>query len=474
MQDERETQEKTDSPASLPDGLPVGQRTPAVLAVLFCIAMASINVTLINIALPALARDLHVESEIAIYIISAYQLMLILFLLIASTLGDFFGYKQIFLAGIVVFTVASLGSGLSDSFVAVVTWRILQGLGAAAIQGSYLPLMTLIYPKQLLGRGMGLSTTLFALAAVSGPPVAAFILKYASWRYLFFINVPFGMTALVLGWRYLPFNVVKSSKCRIALSDAALHISTFGLFFVAASGWSHRPEQWAVNGGLTILCVLSALFYLRVQINKQTPLLPVDLFRRTSFCFPIVYFVLAFSATLATIVAVPFVLGSRFGYSAAQAGLLMTAFAGASIVSSMFAGFRLEKINPAFLCGIGFLALAFGAFSLFFLPEKPTSFDIVWRLGLCGIGSGFIQPANNFMAMNAVEPNRKGAASGVLTTSMMFGQILGMLLVTVLFSLAGNDQTLIPFALSGMIAFVGMIAVFHRKDARCPNLKVES
>jgi len=176
-------------PHSVPDGLSTRKRIPAIVAVLLCVVTASINITLINLALPVIAKELNATADQVIYVVSGYQLTLVLFLLIASNLGDFLGFKRVFLAGAVVFAVASLGCAIAQSLSVLIFFRIIQGLGATAIQGSYFSLLALIYSKRQLGRGMGLSSMTFALATLAGPPLAALILAIGSWHWLFISTV---------------------------------------------------------------------------------------------------------------------------------------------------------------------------------------------------------------------------------------------------------------------------------------------
>jgi len=442
-------------PSPSPDGLPIQQRIPAVVAVLLCIVMTAINITLVNLALPVIAVELNVDAKYAIYVVSAYQLTLVLFLLILSHLGDFFGFKQVFLAGAAVFTASSLGCAVVQSLPELIFFRIIQGLGATAIQGAYFSLLTLIYPKQQLGRGIGLSAMTFALATLAGPPLAALILAVGSWHWLFIINIPFGIASLILGWCYFPANPVKVPKCPLSISNITLHVTVFGLFFFATSGWSHQPQQWGWNTSLSVLCVLAAFFYVFMQRSQQTPFFPIDLLRKGSFGFPIILSVLGFSALLTTIVAIPFVFQNRFDYTAAQTGLFLAALTGAIVISSMIAGYSIERTKPIYLCGIGFVILAISAFSLAMLPERVSAYDLIWRLALFGFGSGLISPANNYMAISAAPASRKGAANGILSTSMMFGQALGMVFVMAAFSLTGSGTTLAPFYISGIIATIG-------------------
>lgn len=446
------------------DGLPSGRRMPAVITVLLCIAMTSVNITLINIALPSMARDVGVSAASGIFIVSIYQLVLLSLLLAVSTLGDVFGFRRIFLIGIAVFGAASLGCALSGGFPSLLAWRILQGLGATAIQGSYLSLMTLIYPGKLLGRGMGLSATVFALTSIAGPSVAAFILSYGNWRHLFYINIPFALITLALGWRYLPANRPARDKRLPAAADVILHVLAFALFFVAASGWAYRPGQWQANVAATVLCAVTAWIYARRQKRQTQPFFPIDLFERRTFRLAVVFAVLSFTCLLMMIIAFPFVFKARYGYSPAQIGFLLTILSCASILSSLAAGYGMEKMRPSRLCAAGFALFFIGVFSLSLLPETTGAVDIGWRLALCGIGGGLIQPTINFMTMNSSSPDRRGAASGVVTTAMVFGQVWGMLAAAAFFSVTGSENTMLPFTLSGVIAVLGGALALGAKE----------
>ncbi|MDR3234869.1 MAG: MFS transporter [Planctomycetaceae bacterium] len=441
-------------------------RSFAVLCVLSAIAMSSINITLVNIALPVLSADLHIPASLAICVVSLYQLTLLLLLLATSTLGNAAGFKNIFLAGIAVFTLSSVGCAAAHTFTELIFWRVVQGVGAAAIQGGYLSLLLLIYPKEQLGRGTGLASAMFSLTAVAGPPLAAVTLSCLSWHYLFLLNVPVGIAALLLGYYHLPANRQENNQDSIAghsrhLSDFILHILTFGLFFAAASLWMHCPVRTLLNSIITILCLLIAVLYVRKQSRQATPFLPVDLLKNPVFAVPLLLIVLYFAALMTSIVAFPFVLQQKYGYTPAHAGFMLTAFALATLASSPLAGYLIEKTNPLYLPAAGFCFLSIGTFSLTMLPVSPSPVSLIWRLGLCGIAAGCILPANNFLGMRAAPPNRTGAASGMIATAMMFGQILGMLCVTAVFAFAGNGN-LLPFGVSGIISIAGaLLACFY-------------
>ena len=184
----------------------------AVVAVLLVIMMSVLDGTIMNIALPTLAHDFGVTPSTAIWIVNAYQLVITMTLLSFASLGDIYGYKRVFLIGIYIFVGASVSCALSNSFWMLTLSRIIQGFGAACVMSVNTALIRLIYPPQFLGRGMGINAMIVAVSAAAGPTIAGSILALGSWHWLFVINIPLGLTALVIGHRLLPDNPVPEIK----------------------------------------------------------------------------------------------------------------------------------------------------------------------------------------------------------------------------------------------------------------------
>ena len=178
----------------------------AVIAVLLAIMMSVLDGTIMNIALPTLAHDFDVTPSTAIWIVNAYQLVITMTLLSFASLGDIYGYRRIFLIGISIFVGASLACTLSTSFWMLTAARVIQGFGAACVMSVNTALIRLIYPPQILGRGMGVNAMVVAVSAAAGPSIAGSILALGSWHWLFVINIPLGLAALVIGHRLLPHN----------------------------------------------------------------------------------------------------------------------------------------------------------------------------------------------------------------------------------------------------------------------------
>ena len=185
---------------------PVPQRYGAIFAIALGITVSVLDGAIANVALPTIARDLNASPASSIWVVNAYQLAITVSLLSLASLGDLIGYRRIYQAGLLVFSITSLFCALSDSLLTLTIARVLQGFGAAAIMSVNTALIRIIYPQRFLGRGMGINSLIVACSSAAGPTVAAAILSVASRQWLFAINLPIGLVALLLGMKFLPAN----------------------------------------------------------------------------------------------------------------------------------------------------------------------------------------------------------------------------------------------------------------------------
>ena len=256
------------------DGLPVPRRYWAILAIAIGITVSVLDGTIANVALPTIAEDLDASPAMSIWIVNAYQLAIVVSMLSLSSLGDIWGYKKVYVCGLLIFIVTSVACVLSGSLVSLTVARVFQGFGAAALASVNTTLIRLIYPKRQLGRGMGINAVVVAVSAAGGPTLAAAILSVASWQWLFAVNVPIGVAALVLAVRYLPANPVKVRERRFDWASAVMNALTFGLFIFSIEGFTHDLDWRLLLPGVLIMIVVG-YFFVRRQLTRPYPLLPV-------------------------------------------------------------------------------------------------------------------------------------------------------------------------------------------------------
>src|SRR6201993_1555589 len=196
--------EITAKPAAPIDGLPPKLRRWAVAAIFTALAMASLDTAIANIALPAIAADLHVSPAEVVWVVNVYQIALVATLLPLGALGEIVGHQRIYLGGLLLFTLASLGCALAWSLDSLLIARVLQGLGASGLMSVNSALIRFVYPSRMLGRGFGYNALVVATAFTLGPTIASGILALGPWPWLFAVNLPFGVIALVIGVKTLP------------------------------------------------------------------------------------------------------------------------------------------------------------------------------------------------------------------------------------------------------------------------------
>ncbi len=421
------------------DGLPTPARYRAMLVIILGITLCVLNDTIINLALPGIARDLQVTAGQAVWVVTAYQIATLALLLPFATLGDLIGYQRVYLSGLVLFTLASLACTLADSLPLLTAARVIQGLGAAGIMSVNTALVRLIYPRRMLGRGVAINSMMVATASVAGPSVAAAILSVASWPWLFALNLPLGLIVLWLGRRALPPNL-ETSSVRLSWLDVVLNALMFSLVFLGVDAlgthFGKSATSLGIGVGIALLAggVFVGVFYLRRQLRQPVPMFPVDLLRIPVFALSMCTSVMSFSAQMLAYIALPFLLIESYGRSPVQAGLVMTAWPLCIVAVAPIVGRLIGRYPDGLLGGIGLGTMAMGLALLAALPTQPDNTDIVWRMALCGIGFGLFQSPNNHSIVTSSPQNRSGAASGMLGGARLTGQTIGAALLAIIFS----------------------------------------
>ena len=443
------------------DGLHRPRIYYAMVATFSGLCLAVLDGTICNVALPSISEDLQVSSSDSIWIINAFQLVIMMSLLPFSSLGELFGYKRIYLFGVAVFTVGSLFCSLTATLPLLVVARVFQGIGAAMIMSVNTSLVRIIYPKRHLGKGVGLNATVVAIASVAGPTLAAAILSVASWPWLFAINVPVGIITFYLGRKYLPANPTRVLGRRFKWKEALFNALTFGLLIGCIEAYSHDVSHTTILAGAVCLLFVGVQ-YVRMQLHDKYPMLPFDLLKIPAFSLSVVTSVLSFTSQMLAMVAMPFLLVNTFHYEAVGTGLLMTSWPLVIVFVAPMAGWLVGKVHPGILGGIGLTIMSAGCFLLAFVPVDTTPLGLVWRLMLCGMGFGFFQSPNNHMLLSSAPPHRTGSASGMLATARLLGQTTGAALVALLFHLFGDTAPHDAMLLAGVLTLCGAFSSVTR------------
>jgi len=441
------------------DGLPWEKRRWAIAAIFTALAMASLDTAIANIALPAISADLHVSPADVVWVVNVYQIALVATLLPLGALGEIVGHERIYLAGLLLFTLASVGCALAWSLPSLLVARTLQGLGASGCMSVNTALVRFVYPSRMHGRGFGHNAMVVATAFTLGPSIASGILALGPWPWLFAINLPFGIVAFLIGIKTLPS--LPRLKHSFDFVGAALAAACLTLFIIGIGGAGHQAAPVLVLGAL-IAALAIGWILTRRQADHPAPILPMDLFRRPLFALSAATAICSFAVQGLSFVALPFYFEDVLGRSQVETGFFMTPWPLVVAIMAPIGGRLSDRFSAGVLGGLGLILLGLGMALLAMLPTNPSVADIVWRMMICGFGFGFFQTPNMKAIMTSAPPHRSGSASGIVATARLIGQTTGAALAALCFSLAGGDGATVALAMGTVFAGVGAVMSFLR------------
>jgi DHA2 family multidrug resistance protein-like MFS transporter len=440
------------------DGLPSPRRYWAMASIWMAVVMVVLDSAIANVALPTIGRELGADVPGSIWVVNAYQLAITVTLLPVAALGEKLGFRRINIIGLMIFTVASAACALAGSLQTLVIARLVQGFGGAFVMATNAALLRHIIPQRMLGRMIGYNAVIISLAAAAGPTVASLILAAGSWRWLFAINLPIGVFALVLALRNLPRT--EGHDRPFDLISTVLNALAFGFLILGAENLARQglaAGLWKLAAGTA-----AAILLVGREWRRPNPLVPFDLLRIPLFGLSIATSILAFTSQIAVFVSLPFYFQLVLGRGVVETGLLMTPWPLAVAVAAPFAGHLSDRYPAGLLGGIGLALLALGLATLALLHPGMSSWDIAWRMALCGLGFGIFQSPNNRTMIAAAPRARSGAAGGMLSTARLLGQTTGAVAVAMGFHLLGVEGTnLILWGAAGVACLAWVVGVWR-------------
>lgn len=422
------------------EGLPGRERGFAMAAVMTMTTMAVFDGSMINIALPQIARSLDASLGATVWVSNGYLLSAAMTLAIFAALSSRIGFRSIFAFGLGLFTLASVGCALSSSLDMLVIMRVLQGIGGAATLSIGPAILRSVFPNRLLGRILGLNALLIGTSTAIAPILGGTILSTLSWQWLFAINIPLGIIALLLTLRVIPNNPALKRE-PFDYAGALLSAVALGALIMAADAFTHPG-----NGDLTTavifasIAILTGLAFIWVQQRVTKPLLPLNIFSSSRFSLAALTSLASFVSQGITFIALPFLFQSVYGYSALVSALLFTPWPIGIILAAPHAGRLADRYSAAIISTAGLCIFAIGLTLLAMLPEHAQAWDICLRSLICGIGFGCFQSPNNKEMLSNASRENSGYASGVLAIMRTFGQCLGAAFVGVMMSLYAQNS----------------------------------
>lgn len=447
-------EESTSSPSrpvSLPDGLPTPQRYWAALGLLLAITITVLDSSMANVALPAIARQLEIDPAAVVWVVIAYNLTVVVSLLPLSAVAERIGFRRMFAIGMTIFLLSSISSALSSSLFSLTVSRIVQGLGSAMLMCLFGGLVRNTYPLNKLGMGISVNAMTVGLMAVLGPTIGAFILQWASWQWIFLVNIPIGVAAYFCT-RFLP--EVPRSRGRFDWIACALSVPVFGLSIVGLDAIVKDPTRAAL---CFVLSGLAGWLLVRRSRGQVAPIVPIDLLRITPIAYAVGASAFSFAAQMASFVSLPFYFHGVLGFSFAEVGILLGAWSVGVAVMAPVAGALSDRYSIAVLCGIGAAGMATGLFWLIMLPVGAAFVWLMAAMLMGGVGFGFFQTPNNRAMLAGAPRHRSGAAGGMQATTRVFGQSFGTALVAVAFNVSETRGAVLGVSVAIICALIAVV-----------------
>ena len=423
--------------------------------------MILLDATIVSIAIPAMLRGLNASLNAVVWVTSVYLLTYAVPMLFTSRLGDRFGPKRVFMAGLVLFTAASLWCGLAGDVGTLITARGVQGIGAALMTPQTLAFISFLFPPARRGAAMGVWGGIAGLATVAGPLLGGVLVDSFGWQWIFYVNVPIGVVAVVMtvvlvpDWR--PGAAHSFDVPGILLSGLGLLLVVFGLQNGQQYNWG---EVW---GGVTVFeligagVVLLVVFGFWQRFNRREPLLPLRVFGNRNFSGGVLASITVGFTMTGMFFPIVIYLQTVLGLTPLHAGLLTAPMSLVSGVVAPFSGRLSDKVSAKFLLMFGLVALAAGlAWISLQVTPSTAPLALIPALLLCGLGIGFIFSPMSTITMGSVPRELTGSASGIYNTARQVGGVLGSAAVGVLLqaritaSLAATTANLPPEARAGL------------------------
>jgi MFS transporter, DHA2 family, multidrug resistance protein len=439
------------------DGLPTPRRYVAIAAILTAIVLVVLDGSIANLALPIIERALQVSPAASVWVVTGYQMAMVMFLLPAAAAGESLGCRRVFIAGVVIFTAASGLCALSPSLPWLVAARFLQGLGSAALLSLALALLRFVYPRRLLGAAIGWNALTVALSAAAGPSIGATILSAASWPWLFAVNIPIGSVVLLASLKLPP---ASGSMRKVDVLSVALNAGAFGSLVVGVDIVTSRP--W-LGGALLAAAAISLGALVHREMAQKAPLIPLDLLRGHSFRISVIASVCCFAGQMASYVALPFYIQHGLGLDAFTTGLYMTPWPLAVALMAPIAGRLADRVSTGWLCVTGSICLAMGLVCAAAWPLQGNALPLLVFMVMGGIGFGFFQTPNNRNMLLSAPRERSGAAGGMQGTARLLGQTIGAVTMTLLFTFTSDAAApRIGLGVGAVLALVaGLVSVLR-------------
>ncbi|MDF2566680.1 MAG: transporter [Oscillospiraceae bacterium] len=455
-------------------------RWPILIIVVMSTFMSALDSSIVNVALPKMARALGVTTSNIQLVATSYLIVIVGTVLIFGRLGDILGKTKMFKFGLGLFTFGSLLCGITGSFLILIIARVIQAIGAAGTMANSQGIITEIFPANERGKALGFAGTAVALGSLVGPGLGGVIVGASSWEFIFLINVPIGLVALFYAFKLLPKGH-KTAKGKMDSIGAILFMFTIVPLFVALSEGLNRgfTDPIILLGfAVAIVCFIAFIF---VEKKRESPLIQLQMFQNKLFSLSIFCGFISFVAIFCSNIIQPFYLQDVMSYTPQHTGLILMTYPLILTVIAPVSGHLSDKIGSEILTFIGLMFISVGLLLMATLDQKSTLLSMMIFIGIVSIGMGLFQSPNNSLVMSTVSKDKLGIAGSINALIRNLGMVSGIALATTLLYngmsskighrvtdyVAGRNDAFIygmrtVYITASIICFVGTLLTFLR------------
>lgn len=436
--------------------------------------MPSLDTSIANAGLPTLATAFTASFQAVQWIVLAYLLAITTLIVGVGRFGDIIGRRRLLLAGIFLFTVASVLCGVAPTLWVLIAARAAQGLGAAVMMALTLASVSETVPKEKTGSTMGLLGTMSAIGTTLGPSLGGLLIAGLGWRSIFLVNVPLGALNLLLAHRYLPVDRDKPQAERARFDHAGTLVLALTLAAYALAMTIGRGSFGALNAALLLAATFGVVLFVRAEAKAASPLIRLTMFRDPALRASLAMSTLVSTVMMSTLVVGPFYLSRALGLEAALVGLVLSVGPLVAALTGVPAGGMVDRFGARRMTVAGLIGIAAGCFVLSLVPATFGIAGYVSPIVCITASYALFQAANNTAIMTDLRADQRGVVSGMLSLSRNLGLITGASVMGAIFALASattNISLARPDAIGAGMRITFAVAMgAQRKAATSPSV----
>lgn len=441
-----------------------------LIIVLMGVFMSVVDTNVVNVALPTITNYFQVDIAQSQWVVTSYLIFITCFLLIFGRVSEYTGKTKLFMAGIAIFTISSLGCGISGNIYYLIFFRIIQGLGAAVVFSIDMAIIVQAFPSYERGKALGFLVMTIAFGSIAGPILGGLVIDTLGWKYIFFINIPVGITSLALALKYLKINEVKCKCLKIDwISSTSLVLSLITLILVLGDISAYKG---IVNNTWIYIGVFSISFagFIYSGLTRKDPIIDLSFFRVKKFTFSNISCIINYMTFSMFNMVMPFYLQMVLGYRPSQVGQVLIAIPAVMAIAAPISGWLYDKYHTNYHSSLGMLLMAIALFIIGYYASSMAFALLIVCFIIYGFGNGLFVSTNNSEGLSSLPQNKNSTASSMLAMMRNLGNTIGVSLASILLyysvissgfygDIISADPALLSYAISSVLMVAGTLCM---------------